>query len=67
MKPHWLFPDGNKHNVCKLCSHAHHYLHHSVMVLTYLQSIMTAIHECETSLIIKNNFKNANNSYIIYG
>ena len=25
----------------------HHDLHHSVMVITYLQSIMTAIHEYE--------------------
>ena len=63
---HWLFPYGNKHNVCKLCSHARHDLHHSVIVITYLQSIVTAIHEYETSPIIKNNFKNANNSYILY-
>ena len=63
---HWLFPYGNKHNVCEHCSHVHHDLHHSVVVITYLQSIVTAIHEYETSPIIKNNFKNANNYYIIY-
>ena len=37
------FHTGNKHNVCKGCGHAHHDLHHSVMVITYLQSIVTAI------------------------
>ena len=51
------------HNICKLCSHAHHDLHHSVIVITYLQSIVTAIHEYETNTCLYLQLKRITNSH----
>ena len=56
-----VIPYGNEHNVCKLYSHAHQDLHHSVIVIHEQDAYETY----ETSPFIKNNFKIAN-TLILY-